>query len=133
LILKCTKPFAGVGKYRRMRAACDRKALFPSVIDHKRGSLPSTLPVLPDTGLLALHKGYWPFDMKGVISACRKGPPASAFFIRTCSPRTNGVAREICKDTLLCKPSEFIARVAGFGFFSEACGPPNLPKGFLTV
>ena len=64
-------------------------------------------------------------------SACRKSPTAPAFSAKTRFPCAFSAAGETRKETLLRKASESTAHVAEFGFHSEGCGSPNLPKGFF--
>ena len=65
------------------------------------------------------------------MNACRKSSPLAIFSANTRFPCACGAAGETCKETLLRKASESTAHVAGFGFHSEGCGPPNLPNGFF--
>ena len=59
------------------------------------------------------------------------GPPAAIFSDRTRFPCAFSAAGETRRETLLRKAPESTAHVAGFGFHSEGCGPPNLPEGFF--
>ena len=53
------------------------------------------------------------------------------FSDRTRFPCAFSAAGETRRETLLRKASESTAHVAGFGFHSEGCGPPNLSEGFF--
>ena len=65
------------------------------------------------------------------MNACRKSSPLAIFSDRTRFPCVFDAAGETRRETLLRKASESTAHVAGFGFHSEGCGPPNLPNGFF--
>ena len=65
------------------------------------------------------------------MKVCRKTSPLAIFSDRTRFPCACGAAGETRRETLLRKASESTAHVAGFGFHSEGCGPPNLPNGFF--
>ena len=65
------------------------------------------------------------------MNVCRKSSPLAIFSDRTRFPCVFDAAGETRRETLLRKASESTAHVAGFGFHSEGCGPPNLPNGFF--
>ena len=70
-------------------------------------------------------------EPSGSRSSLSKKLACGDFSDRTRFPCAFSAAGETRRETLLRKASESTAHVAGFGFHSEGCGPPNLPEGFF--
>ena len=72
-------------------------------------------------------------EPSGSRSSLSKKLACGDFSDRTRFPCAFGAAGETRRETLLRKASESTAHVAGFGFHSEGCGPPNLSEGFWSM
>ena len=79
-------------------------------------------------GPRALQSGFVSPGLAGRAGSLR---PWAQTFLKHLAKKAaiGGLFRQT--ETLLRKASESTAHVAGFGFHSEGCGPPSLPKGFF--